>query len=539
MKRAEAEKLLVDAGASLGGSVTKKTDLLIYGNNAGSKLSKAQSLGVATMTEQEMVAQLTQGAGDQGALGEASEKLAAAAKEEAKKMRSVRKLIDAANAPYLEKYGATLGHLLLKYLHAFALRPDVFIYDERLGRPASNASLLREEKQAPAEYLALASELSELEWNWTFTEDKDQRQNYSKGYNGGRINLQSLEKLRWYPRQEWWDEDFDGQYYGGFDDLVNEGLTFIGYKKKQRPANAQLFFDNANDCTQTWLGGIFDYFQEGAKLGFTWYWPAGTREGFTEKLFQSSLPKNTPHEVIIEKLVEKGLSEADATALSKWLGKDVVILLHSSEIPEADEASKRAKRFPLSEQTSSRSMDLATIEQLTQASDPMDKIEWKLMLEDHKTFLEHGGAGGNWQLLSVSGLPLCMYTGVNATDGTQAVLRLKNISGINAKGENLSYADLSGCNAKEANFSKADLSHSVLTDSLFQNANFEGAKLEGVDFSGSNLKGANFRKADLTGADFECADLTGADFSGAKLKKSRFPGAKLDNIVDKPAKKKK
>ena len=34
------------------GSVSKKTDLVIYGENAGSKLSKASELGVATMDEE-------------------------------------------------------------------------------------------------------------------------------------------------------------------------------------------------------------------------------------------------------------------------------------------------------------------------------------------------------------------------------------------------------------------------------------------------------------------------------------------------------
>lgn len=45
-------------GAKPAGSVSKKTDYLIVGENAGSKLSKAQSLGVATLTEQEFLQML-------------------------------------------------------------------------------------------------------------------------------------------------------------------------------------------------------------------------------------------------------------------------------------------------------------------------------------------------------------------------------------------------------------------------------------------------------------------------------------------------
>ena len=51
MTRNEAKELLESLGANVSGSVSKKTDLVIYGEAAGSKLTKAQSLGVATMDE--------------------------------------------------------------------------------------------------------------------------------------------------------------------------------------------------------------------------------------------------------------------------------------------------------------------------------------------------------------------------------------------------------------------------------------------------------------------------------------------------------
>ena len=40
------------------GSVSKKTDYVIYGKDAGSKYTKAQKLGVALLTEEEAVAQV-------------------------------------------------------------------------------------------------------------------------------------------------------------------------------------------------------------------------------------------------------------------------------------------------------------------------------------------------------------------------------------------------------------------------------------------------------------------------------------------------
>ena len=53
--RNEAKEILENLGANVSGSVSKKTDYVIYGTAAGSKLTKAQNLGVATMSEEEFV----------------------------------------------------------------------------------------------------------------------------------------------------------------------------------------------------------------------------------------------------------------------------------------------------------------------------------------------------------------------------------------------------------------------------------------------------------------------------------------------------
>jgi len=51
--REEIERRLRDIGAKASGSVSKKTDYLLAGEKAGSKLEKARELGVRIITEEE------------------------------------------------------------------------------------------------------------------------------------------------------------------------------------------------------------------------------------------------------------------------------------------------------------------------------------------------------------------------------------------------------------------------------------------------------------------------------------------------------
>ena len=46
---------IISLGATPGSSVTQKTDYLICGEKAGSKLAKAQQLGIPVLTEQEFM----------------------------------------------------------------------------------------------------------------------------------------------------------------------------------------------------------------------------------------------------------------------------------------------------------------------------------------------------------------------------------------------------------------------------------------------------------------------------------------------------
>jgi len=59
MNRAQAQKILASLGAEVSSTISKKTDMLIAGQNAGSKLNKAIDLGVEILDEQEFYDLLT------------------------------------------------------------------------------------------------------------------------------------------------------------------------------------------------------------------------------------------------------------------------------------------------------------------------------------------------------------------------------------------------------------------------------------------------------------------------------------------------
>lgn len=54
LKRSEAAELIRAAGGTVTGSVSRRTDYVLYGENAGSKLEKARTLGITLLTEADL-----------------------------------------------------------------------------------------------------------------------------------------------------------------------------------------------------------------------------------------------------------------------------------------------------------------------------------------------------------------------------------------------------------------------------------------------------------------------------------------------------
>jgi DNA ligase (NAD+) len=59
MTRGNAKERIQALGGKVTGSVSKKTDFVVFGDNAGSKLTKAQNLGINTINEVELEKILT------------------------------------------------------------------------------------------------------------------------------------------------------------------------------------------------------------------------------------------------------------------------------------------------------------------------------------------------------------------------------------------------------------------------------------------------------------------------------------------------
>jgi DNA ligase (NAD+) len=56
--RDEAKRLIEDAGGTVSGSVSKKTDFVLAGSEAGSKLEKARELNVPVIDEPGLLAMI-------------------------------------------------------------------------------------------------------------------------------------------------------------------------------------------------------------------------------------------------------------------------------------------------------------------------------------------------------------------------------------------------------------------------------------------------------------------------------------------------
>ena len=60
LERKEAAALIEQQGGKVSGSVSGKTSMVLAGEKAGSKLTKAQELGIKVISEEEFLAMLSE-----------------------------------------------------------------------------------------------------------------------------------------------------------------------------------------------------------------------------------------------------------------------------------------------------------------------------------------------------------------------------------------------------------------------------------------------------------------------------------------------
>jgi len=59
LTRAEAQKLIQEAGGTVTGSVSSRTDYVVAGDKPGSKLAKAQALGIPVLDKDKLLKMLS------------------------------------------------------------------------------------------------------------------------------------------------------------------------------------------------------------------------------------------------------------------------------------------------------------------------------------------------------------------------------------------------------------------------------------------------------------------------------------------------
>ncbi|PCC73625.1 BRCA1 C Terminus (BRCT) domain-containing protein [Nannocystis exedens] len=255
MKRADAARLLAEAGATVGTSVGNSTDLLIHGDDAGAKLEAARSRGVARMTEAEMVALLS-------AAGIGGELLAAAGDRLARKAAE-----DAAHATEMTRVAAELR----AFLERLRGRPDITVTVAELGRKAGKAKLdqLRA-LRVPQDLVDLYAEIDGIHIEWRFVEPPGE----------GCIRVPAV--------TQWTRFGTDDQHYMNFgddreamllDEITPEGNTWLVRSRKaprgSGPREASIVFASAAEGADGIVAApsLPEYFRAAMASGFVPYWP--------------------------------------------------------------------------------------------------------------------------------------------------------------------------------------------------------------------------------------------------------------------------
>src|SRR5690606_9825108 len=215
------------------------------------KLDKATSLGVALMTEHEMVAKLTAGGAGKDKLAGASEKLAEKVAE------------DAASATEVSKVVAELRTFVM----ALKKRKDLKVEIATLGRKAGKSKLAQLRAiRAPDELVEFYAEMDGIHVQWRLPDDS----------GIGCIRIPAV--------SQWTRFTGDDNHYMNFgddrealllDEITAEGNTWLVRSKESTDSEATIIFASAAEGSDGVVAAssIAEYLRKAMENGFGAYWP--------------------------------------------------------------------------------------------------------------------------------------------------------------------------------------------------------------------------------------------------------------------------
>lgn len=261
LKRAEAEAALTQMGVKVSGSISKNTDILFAGDKAGSKLAKAESLGIAIHDEAVLEALLAGASKKSKSGGKAA--APASKKAASKKAASPASKKTAVKASEMGK----VAEELRAFLKTLKARKDITVTQAKIGRPASARTLASlSSKDLPEPLVEFYRYLDGVHIEWRFIEPP----------GGGCIRIPAV--------SQWTRFTGDDDHYMNFgtdreallfDEITPEGSTWLVRNVHEPERGAMLMFASAAQGQDGILAAqsIVEYLRKAMANGFAPYWP--------------------------------------------------------------------------------------------------------------------------------------------------------------------------------------------------------------------------------------------------------------------------
>jgi len=183
-------------------------------------------------------------------------------------------------------------------------------------------------------------------------------------------------------------------------------------------------------------------------------------------------------------------------------------------------------------------LDLKTVQLEGAVFDPPDKPpeekpNVRLLLDEHKRWVETGGATGSRAVLDdrdLSGMDL------RGLDLSAASLNRANLARADLGRAQLRLTNLMQANLTDAILTEADLAGAVLVGAIARRVDFSKAKMTPIDLKDASGKSSgrkfptNLSNAILSHAKFDGADMRGAVLRGADITRATFLDSKVEGI---------